>query len=131
MLTIDVVAAIPLFSALAPAELELVARSAADIHLVPGEYAVHEGEERALFAVVSGKIEVTKVMEGVERNIGWRSVGSIFGEVPITLGTRFPANFRASEVSRVMRLDARQYYAIAGASPDISLAVGAPPVDAK
>src|SRR5215813_299514 len=125
MLTIDDVAAIPLFSGLQPSELEQVARNAADIHLVAGEYAVHEGEERALFAVLSGKIEVTKMMDGMERNIGWRLPGTIFGEVPITLGTRFPGNFRAAQPSRVMRLEAREYYALAAASPDISMKVGA------
>jgi thioredoxin reductase (NADPH) len=124
MLTVGELAVIPLFAGLQPDELERVARVAADIHLVAGEYAVHEGEERALFAVLSGKIEVTKAMDGVERNIGWRTPGSIFGEVPITLGTRFPGNFRASEPSRVMRLEARQYYALAAASPEISVQVG-------
>ena len=124
MLTLEELAAIPLFASLPPEELERVAGVAADIHLVAGEYAVHEGEERALFAVLSGKIEVTKAMDGVERNIGWRTPGSIFGEVPITLGTRFPGNFRASEPSRVMRLEARQYYALAAASPEISVQVG-------
>jgi thioredoxin reductase (NADPH) len=125
MLTIDELAAIPLFSGLQPDELKHVAHEAADIHLVSGEYAVHEGEERALLAVLSGKIEVAKVIDGVERNIGWRAPGSVFGEVPITLGTRFPASFRASEPSRVMRLDARHYYALVAASPEISVRVGA------
>ena len=102
-----------------------MAKVAADVHLRTGEYAVHEGEDRALFAVVSGKIEVTKKMQGVEQSVGLRLTGTVFGEVPITLGTAFPASFRAAEPSRVMRLDARQYYTLAAAAPDISLAVGA------
>jgi thioredoxin reductase len=73
MLTIDDVAAIPLLSGLPAADLEQVARHAADIHLAAGEYAAHEGEERVLFAVLSGRIEVTKLIDGVERNIGWRA----------------------------------------------------------
>src|SRR6516164_4353178 len=123
MLTPEDIAAIPLFSGLSPAERERVA--AADVHLRPGEYAVYEGEERALFAVISGKIEVTKRMEGGEKNIGWRLPGTIFGEVPITLGAAFPGSFRASEPSRVLRLDARQYYIIAAAAPQVAVAVGA------
>jgi thioredoxin reductase (NADPH) len=125
MLTLEDLAAIPLFSRLAPPELQRVAEVAADIHLRPGEYAAHEGEERALFAVVSGKIEVTKKMQGVEKNIGWRLPGTVFGEVPITLGAAFPGSFRAAEPSRVLRLDARQYYALAAGTPEIALAVGA------
>ena len=54
MLTSEEVAAIPLFSALPAAELEKLARNAADVRLSAGEFAVHEGEEgapRRAFAV--------------------------------------------------------------------------------
>jgi hypothetical protein len=51
MLTVDDIEAISVFSSLAPAELERLARTSADIQLNPGEFAVHEGGERALFAV--------------------------------------------------------------------------------
>jgi thioredoxin reductase (NADPH) len=125
MLTADELSAIPLFSGLKPEDLERLAGEAADLHLVAGEYAVHEGEERALFAVLSGNIEVTKLIDGVERNIGWRKPGTVFGEVPITLGAAFPVNFRATEASRVMRLEARQYHALAAISPDIATKIGA------
>src|SRR5499433_4391283 len=125
MLTPEDIASIPLFAGLPHADRERVAQAAADLHLRPGEYAVHEGEERALYAVLSGKIEVTKRMEGVEKTIGWRVPGTIFGEVPITLGAAFPGSFRAAEPSRVLRLDARQYYAVAAAAPQVAVAVGA------
>jgi thioredoxin reductase (NADPH) len=73
MLTIDDVRAIPLFSTLALPELERLAQTSADLHLAAGEYAAHEGgEERALFAVLSGKMEVVKLFDGVERTLGWR-----------------------------------------------------------
>jgi hypothetical protein len=104
MLTIDDVAAVPLFSALPAIELERLARTSADIHLSSGEFAVHEGGEPALFAVLSGKIEVIKTIDGVERGLGWRIPGAIFGEVPITLGTSFPGGYRAAEPSRVMQI---------------------------
>lgn len=125
MLTIEELATIPLFSKLPTVELEHVARKAADIHLAAGEYAVHEGEERALFAVLEGKIEVIKRIDGIDRTIGWRVPGKIFGEVPIALGGPFIGSYRAAERSRVIRVDAQQYYAIAAASPQISEAVGA------
>jgi thioredoxin reductase (NADPH) len=90
MLTVEEVAAIPLFSALPAAEQERLARTSADLQLAAGEFAVHEGGEGALFVVVSGKIEVIKTFDGIERTLGWRVPGTIFGEVPITLGTPFP-----------------------------------------
>jgi thioredoxin reductase (NADPH) len=125
MLTAEDLTAIPLLSTLSASDLERLARTSEDIHLGAGEFAVHEGGERAFFAVIAGKIEVVKLIEGVERTLGWRVPGAIFGEVPIALGTPFPGGYRASEPSRVMRLDIRQYYALAAASPEVSMKVGA------
>jgi thioredoxin reductase (NADPH) len=125
MLTIEELQAIPLFSALALIELQRLAKTAADVHLGTQEFAVHEGGECALFAVLTGKIEVVKLIDGVERTLGWRVPGTIFGEVPITLGTPFPGGYRAAEPSRVMRLDTRQYYALAAASPEVAMKIGA------
>ncbi|PDQ18420.1 pyridine nucleotide-disulfide oxidoreductase, partial [Mesorhizobium sanjuanii] len=116
MLTVDEVGAIPLFSGLPAGELERLARTAADLHLSAGEFAVHEGGEAALFAVVAGKIEVVKTFDGVERTLGWRLPGTIFGEVPIALGAGFPGGYRAAEPSRVMRLELQQYYSLAAVS---------------
>src|SRR6516162_7855556 len=107
MLTSDQVRAVPLFSGLDSAALEQLARTSEDVHLQPGEFAVHEGGERALFAVLAGKLEVVKLIDGVERRLGWRVPGAIFGEVPIALGSPFPAAYRATEPSRVMRVGQR------------------------
>ena len=125
MLTLDDVRTIPLFSTLADADLERLAQTSADLRLETGEWAVHEGGERALFLVLTGKIEVVKLIDGIERRLGWRVAGAIFGEVPIALGTPFPGGYRASEPSRVMRVEAQQYYAVAAASPEVSLKVSA------
>jgi len=125
MLTIEDVAAVPLFSGLPAAELERLARTSADLRLGPGEFAVPEGGERALFAVLAGKIEVVKTIDGIERRLGWRLPGTIFGEVPMALGTPFPGGYRAVEPSRVIRIDPQQYYAVAAVSQDISLKVSA------
>ncbi|HSD99633.1 MAG TPA: FAD-dependent oxidoreductase [Burkholderiales bacterium] len=126
MLTIEDVRAIPLFSTLAVPELERLARTSADLHLGAGEFAAHAGgEERALFAVLAGKMEVVRLFDGVERTLGWRVPGTIFGELPIALGTPLYGSYRASEPSRVMRVDIREYYAIAAVSPEISLKVAA------
>ncbi len=89
MLTPDDVRSIPLFSTLAAAELERLARTSADLHLAAGEFAVHEGGDRALYAVLSGKIQVVKLFDGIEKTLGWRAPGQIFGEVPIAFGSTF------------------------------------------
>ena len=124
MLNIDDIRRIPLFSELPEVELERLARTSADLHLGTGEFAVPEGGDRALYAVLTGKIEVVKTIDGVERTLGWRVPGQIFGEVPIAFGTVFVGGYRASEPSRVMRVEPRQYYAAAAALPEISVKVG-------
>jgi thioredoxin reductase (NADPH) len=126
MLSVDDVRSVPLFSALAQPELERLAQTSADLRLGTGEYAAHEGgEERALFAVLSGKMQVVRSIDGVERTLGWRVPGAIFGELPVALGTPLFGSYRASEPSRVMRVELREYFAIASAAPEISTKVTA------
>jgi thioredoxin reductase (NADPH) len=126
MLTPEEIRAVPIFATLGAAELELLARTAADLRLKAGEFAAHEGsEERALFAVLSGKMQVVKLFDGVERTLGWRPAGTIFGELPVALGTPLFGGYRAAEPSRLMRVGIREYYAIASACPEISMKVGA------
>jgi thioredoxin reductase (NADPH) len=125
VLTVEEIAAIPLFSGLPAAEMERIARTSADIQLAPGEFAAHEGEEGALFVVVSGRIEVIKTIDGIQRRIGWRLPGVIFGEVPITLGMPFPGGYRATEPSRVMRMEVQQYYALSAVSTEVAQRVNA------
>ena len=126
MLTIEDVRAVPLFSTLATPELQLHAQTSADIQLAAGEFAVHEGaSDRALFAVLSGKMQVVRLIDGVERTLGWRIVGAIFGEIPIAIGSPFYGGYRASEPTRLMRVEARQYFAIAAAAPEVFQKVSA------
>jgi thioredoxin reductase (NADPH) len=124
MVTAEEIGAIALFAALSESERERVCRAAADISLTPGEFAAHERDDRALFAVLEGRIEAVKTVDGIERVVGERHPGDIFGEVPIALGTVFPVGFRAAEESRIMRLEPRDYHAIAAAVPDVAKEVG-------
>jgi thioredoxin reductase (NADPH) len=124
MVTADEIASVPLFAELPEAERERLSQVAADIHLRAGEWAVSEGDERALFAVLDGHIEVVKVFDGVPQVIGNRLEGDIFGEVPMTLGTPFPAGYRAVVPSRVMQVEAHDYYATAAKAPEVAVKVG-------
>lgn len=125
MLIIDDLRAVPLFSSLSDFQLETLANTSADLQLRAGEYAVHEGGERALYVVLAGKMEVVKMFDGCERTLGWRLPGTIFGEVPLALSCPFPGAYRAAQPSRVMRVDAQHYYALAAASPEVALKMGA------
>jgi thioredoxin reductase (NADPH) len=124
VVTAEEIGAVQLFAGFDAADRERLARAAADISLVPGEYAAHEGDERALFAVLEGRIEPVKLSDGIERVVGVRHPGEVFGEVPIVLGTVFPVGFRAAEPSRVMRLEPHDFHAIAAVVPDVAKEVG-------
>src|SRR3954471_562416 len=125
MVTAEEVASVGVFSSLDVGDRERLARAAADVTLLPGEFAAQEGEERALFALLEGSIEAVKTVDGVERVVGTRRPGEVFGEVPITLGTLFPVGFRAAERSRVLCLRPQDYHAVAAAAPEVARAVGA------
>src|SRR4051812_3451923 len=124
MVTAEDIAQVTIFAPLDAGARNQLARVAADITLQAGEYAAQEGDERALFGLLAGRIEAVKSVDGVTRDVGERKVGEIFGEVPGTLGTVFPVGFRAAEPSRVMRVDAHDYHAVAAVEPDVGKEVG-------
>jgi thioredoxin reductase (NADPH) len=124
VVTPEEIGAVPLFEALDDAQREQLSRVAADVSLVAGEYAAPEGSERALYAVLEGRIEPTRMVDGIVRVLGERHPGDIFGEVPLSLGTVFPVGFRAAVDSRVMRIEPRDYHAIAAQVPDVGQEVG-------
>jgi thioredoxin reductase (NADPH) len=115
---------VAVFAALGAAEREELSRRAADVKLMPGEYAAPPGAERALFAVLDGRIEAVQLVDGIERVVGERHPGDIFGEVPIVLGTVFPVGFRAAQTTRVMRVEPHDYHAVAARAPDMAMEVG-------
>jgi thioredoxin reductase (NADPH) len=125
LVTPQEIGGVPILEALGEHERERLSESTADVRLVPGEFAVNEGDEAALYAVLHGRLEVVRVIDGVERVIGERLPGDIFGEVPITLGTGFPGAYRATEPSRVARIDVQAYHTIVAASPEVRAKVAA------
>ena len=124
MLTADELAEVTIFASLDAETRTRLARAAADIRLSEGEWAAAPGSERALFGLLEGRIEAVQVVDGIERVVGERQPGDIFGEMPITLGTVFPVGFRAAEASRVARIDPHAYHAIAAAAPEVGVEVG-------
>ena len=115
-----------MFADLEQAERDRLSRVVADITLVPGESAVNEGDERALFGLLEGRIEVVRRVDGVESMIGERKPGEVFGEMAIAFGMLHPGGFRAAEASRVFRIDLDDYYTLAAAAPEVARGGGPP-----
>lgn len=124
MLTADDLAPVPMFAAEAePVRRALVAGSG-DIRLGPGEFVVYEGDEPMLYAVLEGRLEVIKRVDGIERKIGERLPGTFIGEVPIVYGTQFQAAARAVEPTHLARIEPRQFHAAAALSTELARKMG-------
>jgi thioredoxin reductase (NADPH) len=124
VITPEDVGGIGIFAGLDVGQRERLARAAADVSLLPGEFAAHQGSERAIFGLLEGRIEAVRFADGVEEVVGGREPGEVFGEVPITLGTVFPVGFRAAEPTRVMRIEPHDYHALAAVVPALAEEVG-------
>jgi thioredoxin reductase (NADPH) len=124
MVTVEEIGRFAVFEGVERPELERLARVVGDITLVPGEFAVHEGDGRALFGVLSGRLEVLRRVDGVESVIGERKPGDIFGEMSIAFGMLHPGGFRAAETTRVFRIELDDYEALAASAPEVGERVG-------
>jgi thioredoxin reductase (NADPH) len=125
MITAEDLRAVALFAAVPYADLERLARVAADLQIPAGEYAVNEGDPRALYVVLEGSAAVTKMVAGVERTVGVRGPGEVFGEVPVVLGTPVLASLRATTACRIVRIDPREIHVLSAAVPEVSEMLGA------
>lgn len=123
MITPDQLSDVPLLSGLTPEALTYVVGAVEDIHLAAGEYFAREGDERSLFIVMEGHAEITKLVNGEERVIGERTHGMLFGEVPMTLSTKFPASGRATVPARILRLGVTEWHTLASMAPTVTTSV--------
>src|SRR3954467_2693684 len=124
MVTAEEIRVVKVFECLDDVACERLPRGAPRLKPVPGEFAAEEGAEPALFAVLDGRIEATRNVDGIDRVLGERLPGDVFGEVPISLGTFFPVGFRAAEQTRVMRIEPQDYHAVAAVAPAVAEEVG-------
>jgi thioredoxin reductase (NADPH) len=124
MVTAEELGQFAVFAGVEPLELDRLARVVADVTLVPGEFAVHEGDGRALFGVLAGRLEVLRRVDGVESVVGERNPGDIFGEMSIAFGMLHPGGFRAVETTRVFRMEVGDFQALAASEPVVSERVG-------
>jgi thioredoxin reductase (NADPH) len=125
VVTAEEIGQVAVFADLQLSERDRLSRLVADITLMPGEFAVNEGDERALFGVLEGRIEVLRRVDGVESVIGERKPGDVIGEMAMAFGMLHPAGFRATKRSRLFRIDLHDYLALAAAVPEIAERLGA------
>ena len=125
MVTAEEIGEIALFAGLGPEQRERLSRVPADISLVPGEYAAHEGERARAVRGARGPHRAGQARRrdrAGRRRRGIRATSS--ARCRSSLGTVFPVGFRAAEPSRVMRIEPHDYHAIAAVAPDVGAEVG-------
>ncbi len=110
MITPDTLRAVPLLALLPGDALAETAAVVADMHLVPGEWLVREGETPAFYVLLSGDLEVTKRVAGADQVLSHYHAGDFFGEVPLLLGSPAVANVRAIGEAHILRLDAADFH---------------------
>ena len=106
MITADTLEAIPLFAAVPQHERETIAARAADVVLQTGEWLIHEGEMPSFFALLSGRLAITKAVAGTDQVLNTCEPGEYFGELPLLLNSASVAGLQALEPCRVLRLEA-------------------------
>ena len=120
MITAELLRSVPLLAEMPEAELGVIARRTADVRLHPGDWLIHEGEQAAFFMVLSGGVDVVKTIGGTERVINHFSPGEYGGEVPLLLRSPAIASLRATEETRVARLEAPDFHELVVSCPDLN-----------
>ena len=120
MITAELLRAVPLFAEVPDSELQVIARRTADVQVRPGDWLIHEGELPAFFIVLDGSIEVLKTVGGSERVINHYGPGEYGGEVPLVLRSPAIAGLRATEATRVARLEASDFHELIASCPRLN-----------
>ena len=123
MLTSSELKKIPIFSCLNDANLMWLSQQAADLHLEPGEYLIHEGEPTPFFVVMDGTTEVLKDVMGRQTEVSEHKPGDFFGELAILMATAAPASVRAKTACHLARLDPQYLQELIRRSPEFSAVI--------
>ena len=120
MITAELLRSVPLLAEVPETELEVIARRTADVRLRPNDWLIREGELPAFFIVISGAIDVLKSMGGTDRVINHYAAGEYGGEVPLVLRAPAIASLRATEASRVARLESADFHELIVSCPKLN-----------
>jgi thioredoxin reductase (NADPH) len=120
MLTSSELKKIPIFSCLNDANLMWLSQQAADLHLEPGEYHIHEGEPTPFLVVLEGTTEVLKGVMGRQTEVYEHHQGDFFGELPILMATASPVTVRSKTACHLARLDPQYLQELIRRSPEFS-----------
>jgi CRP-like cAMP-binding protein len=113
-------ASVPIFRPLEPAQLRALASRARPLALGPGERFVVQGAEgTSLFVVADGEVEVVlRRPHGPDMHVDTMSRGAVVGEMSLLTGEPRSATVRAADSALVYEIGWRQYEPLLRAHPE-------------
>ena len=105
--SVEELAACPIFGALTPSQKQEFADLAVPREFAAGETILHEGRTtRALWFILSGTCEVVKEVGGGERRLALLERGALFGEMSFFAPGPHSASVRALSAVRLVQMTA-------------------------
>jgi signal transduction histidine kinase len=115
---------IPLFDILTEDELEWIASHSTEILLQPGEYFTRQGERDARFGIVlDGELQITGIINGVQRVLGSNPRGSMSGEISLLHGSARTASAQAIKPTRLLVFDKTAFRDIFASVPVLGMRI--------
>ncbi|RXH55389.1 FAD-dependent oxidoreductase [Granulicella sibirica] len=108
---------VPLFDCLSESQRERLAANVAELNVEAGEWIIREGETPSFLVLLEGAVDVEKEYGGASKVRGSYKPGDFYGETPILLDAPTIASLRATEPSRLVRLDRNQFKELIDSSP--------------
>ncbi|MBV9227714.1 MAG: cyclic nucleotide-binding domain-containing protein [Chloroflexi bacterium] len=117
---LDTLRQIPLFAQLLDDQLQWVAEHTREVRLAPGELLFSEGDTVKYFHILlTGEVQVTKRIGGLETILTTHHDGAFTGEVPLLTGTPHIATARALRQSHLLRMEEKDFRKMLSACPPV------------
>jgi CRP/FNR family transcriptional regulator len=123
--TRQILAKVPIFSGLAPAEMEFLAQHAVSRTYGPGQAVFHEGDACAgLYVVVAGHVRIFKTSAGGrEQVLSIDGPGSSVAELPVFDGGTYPASVTAVNGATLLFVSKQAFQELCLTHPQVALKV--------
>jgi len=96
MLCIDELLTLELFQQLSQEQIYWICDRAREMELASGEVFVKQGDPpRGFYVMLSGRVSITRISEGIEMPIGQHQAPAFFGEIQVLTDEPVPVTLRA------------------------------------
>ncbi|MGL4620975.1 sensor histidine kinase [Chroococcidiopsis sp.] len=105
MLCVDELLTLELFQQLSQEQIHWVCDRAQEMELSSGEVFVKQGDPpRGFYVMLSGRVSITRISEGIEMPIGQHQAPAFFGEIQVLTDEPVPVTLRALSNCRLYEI---------------------------